>query len=165
MWPKSFDLVSPLAREECVRHLRANTESPWVPAVFSKKPVAGDVGDTWFSLRKHIAYRNPFQPLLSGDLLDEGGRTRVRCDLDKIRLSVIAFMVLWFGFVLIIGGRMAVMSAIRAGALAAAWPDIVPLAIMLAGGAAFVGLGLFLARNEQRFLLDFLRDTIAAREA
>jgi MFS family permease len=37
--------------------------------------------------------------------------------------------------------------------------------IMLAGGAALVGLGHFLGRNEPRFLLNLLRDTIAAREA
>jgi hypothetical protein len=51
------------------------------------------------------------------------------------------------------------------GALADAWPSIASAAIMPAGGVAVVGLGLFQARNEQQFLLDFLRDTIAAREA
>lgn len=165
MWPKSFDLVSPLAREECVRRLRANTESWWFP--FSNKPLAGHVEDTSFGICKRILYANPFQPLLSGDLLDEGDRTRVRCELE-IRLSVIAFMACWFGILLIVeasAAMRAIHSLLRGGALADAWPSIAGPTFMLAAGAAFVGLGLFQARNEQQFLLDFLRDTIAAREA
>jgi hypothetical protein len=161
MWPKSFDLISPLARDECVRRLRANTQSWWFP--FSKKPVVGEVEDTWFWLRKSIPYHNSFQPHLSGDLLDEGGRTRVRCDLE-IRLTVIALVAFWFGFMVIGGGTLA-MRAIRGGAPAEALLYLAVLALILAGGAVVVGLGLFFARSERRFLVDFLRDTIAAREA
>jgi hypothetical protein len=76
--------------------------------------------------------------------------------------AVIAFMPFWFGLVMIGGGTVA-MRAIRGGA--PAWRSIAALVFMLAAGAALVGLGRFAARNEPQFLLDFLRDTIAAREA
>lgn len=167
MSPNSFDLISPLARDECVRRLRANTESSWFPAVFSNKPVSGHVEDTSFRIRKRIAYRNSFQPHLSGELSDEDGRTRMRCRLG-MHPAVVAFMVIWFGGVVIGGGTVAMRAIgflLRGGAPADAWPSIAAPAFMLVGGAALVGLGHFAGRNEPRFLLDFLRDTIAAREA
>src|SRR5262245_31108628 len=81
MLPKSFDLISPLARDECVRRLRANTESSWFPAFSSNKPVIGRVEDTAFQIHKFIRYQNSFAPCLSAELDDEDGRTRVRCRL------------------------------------------------------------------------------------
>jgi hypothetical protein len=167
MSPKSFDLISTLACDECVRRLRANTGSWWFPAVFSNKPVAGHVKETSFRIRKRIAYRNSFQPHLSGELCDDSGRTRVRCRLG-MHPAVVAFMVIWFGAVMIVGGTVAMRAigfVLRGGAPADAWLGIAAPTIMLAGGAALVGHGHFLGRNEPRFLLNFLRDTIAAREA
>jgi hypothetical protein len=146
MWPNSFDLISPLARDECVRRLRANTESSWVPGVFRNKPVSCRVEYSSFRIRKRIAYRNSFQPHLSGELSEEDGRTRIRCRLG-MHPAVVAFMVIWFGGVVIGSGRVA-MGAIG----------------LVCCGVA-LGLGRFAGRNEPRFLLDFLRDTIAAREA
>jgi hypothetical protein len=160
MSPKSFDLVSPLSRDECVRRLRAKTKSPWVPAVFSDEPLDGDVENTWFRLRKRIAYGNPFQPHLSGELLDEDGRTRVLCRYE-FRLTVVIFMAIWFGGVLIGGGAV----ALRGHTPAAAWAAITCTAFMVAGGVGFIGLGLLFARNERQFLIDILHDAIVAREA
>jgi hypothetical protein len=166
MLRKSFDLVSPPTRDECVRRLQEKTESRFL-AVFSNKPVAGHVGYTSFRIRKRIAYRNSFQPHVSGDLLNEGGRTRVRCRVG-MHPAVIAFMAIWFG-VLLIGGGAAAISAIgsllRDHATAHAWTSVAAAAFMLSGGVAMVALGHFAGRNEPRFLIDFLRDTIAAQNA
>jgi hypothetical protein len=163
---KSFDLMSPLARDECVRRLQANTASPWA-RLLSTKPVVGRVEDTSFRIRKRLeAFNNPFQPHLWGELLDEDGRTRVRCRFGMNEFVVI-FMAFWLSVVLIAGGPVAISaiaSLLRGGAQADAWRSIVMAAAMPAFGVAFVGLGLFSARNERRFLLDFLRGTIAARE-
>jgi hypothetical protein len=165
MVPKSFDLVSPLARDECVRRLRANTESWWFP--FSNKPVAGYVEDTSFRIRKNIAYVNSAQPHLSGELVDEDRGTRLRCRLG-MHPAVVVFLAIWFGGVAIGGGTIAMRAIgflLRGGALTDVWLSIATPAFMLAFGVALVGLGRFSGRNEAQFLLDFLRDTIAAREA
>ena len=69
---------------------------------------------------------------MSGDLLDEGGRTRLRCDLE-IRLTVIAFMAFWFIFALIGGGRIAIPAIgflLRGDAPTDAWRAIGWAAIM-----------------------------------
>jgi hypothetical protein len=127
---------------------------------------AGYVEETSFRICKRIAIANPFQPHLSGELLDEGGRTRVRCGVG-MHLAIVGFMTIWLVFALIAGGTVAVPAIgflLRGGALADAWPSIAFAAIMPACGVAFVGLGLLAARNEPRFLLDFLCDTIAARK-
>jgi hypothetical protein len=162
---KSFDLMSPLARDECVRRLRAKTASRWV---HSTKPVVGHVEDTSFRICKRLeAVSNPLQAHLWGELLlDEDDRTRVRCRFG-VDLLVVGGMTMWFVFALIAGGTLAIPTIgflLRGGALAEAWSHIALAAIMPACGVAFVGLGLFAARNEPQFLLDFLRDTIAARE-
>jgi len=167
MWPESFDLLSPLARDECVRRLRAKTESWWFPPIFSNKPVVGYVEDTSFLIRKRITHSNPFQPHLEGDLVDEDGRTRVRCDFG-MRLTVVAFMAIWFGFLLFMAGTTAIgaIVALLGGHSPAnnVWENIAGPALMMALGAAFVRLCRFSARNERQFLVDVLRDTIDARE-
>jgi len=166
MLRKSFDLVSPITRDECARRLREKTESRFL-AIFSNKPVAGHVGYTSFRIRKRIAYRNSFQPHLSGELLNESGRTRVRCRVG-MHPAVIAFMAIWFGGVLIGGGSVmigAIGSLVRGHATAHAWTTVAAVAFMLSGGVAMGALGRFAGRNEPRFLIDFLRDTIAVQEA
>ena len=119
---KSFDLVSPITSDECARRLREKTESGFL-AIFSNKPVAGHVGYTSFRIRKRIAYRNSFQPHFSGKLLNESGRTRVRCHVG-MHPAVIAFMAIWFGGVLIGGGSVmisAIGSLVRGHGTAHAW--------------------------------------------
>jgi hypothetical protein len=79
-----------------------------------------------------------------------------------------AVVTIWFGFVLTGGGTVAISaigSLLRGHAPTDAWISIAFPAFMLACGVALIGLGRLLGRNEQRFLVDFLRETIAAREA
>lgn len=166
MLRKSFELVSPITRDECARRLREKTESRFL-AVFSNKPVAGHVGYSSFRIRKRTAYRNSFRPHLSGEFLNEGGRTKVRCRVG-MHPAVIVFMAIWFGAVLIGGGPAAISaigSLLRGHATAYAWTGVAAAAFMLSGGAGMVALGHFCGRDEPRFLIDFLRDTIAAQEA
>jgi hypothetical protein len=101
-------------------------------------------------------------------LVAEGRGTRLRCRF-AMHSAVLAFMVLWFGGVLVFGGSM-VVTTLRDGLANGAAQDdqillvVVPI-MMLCAGAAMVVFGRYLARDDQRFLLDFLRDTIDAREA
>jgi hypothetical protein len=166
MLPKSCDLVSPLDRDECVRRLRARTRSlgeDWEFSTdFGTKPVAGRVEEASFQIYKRVAYGNPFQPRLSGELIDEGGRTRVRCRFARHPL-VVLIMGIWFGCLLISGSSVAI-TAQRLHDPAETWAAMIITVFILALGVVFATLGLLVARNEPRFLVDFLRDTIAARE-
>jgi hypothetical protein len=164
MLRKTFDLVSPLARGECVRRLRANTDG-W-RAIFSNKPVSGLVEDTSFRLRKRTRGKT-YHPHLSGELLDEDGGTRVRFRFGMHPI-VVGLIAIWFGFLLIVGGKDAISaigSLLEGHAPADAWFSITFPVFVLAIGAACVGFVPFVYRDDLRFLVDFLRDTIAAREA
>jgi hypothetical protein len=164
MLRKSFDLVSPLARDECIRRLRANTDSSW--AIFSNKPLSGFVEDTSFRICKRGRAKS-HRPPLSGELLDEGGGTRMRCRFG-MHPVVVGLIVIYFGFLLIVGGKDAIsaIGSLLAGHAAAdAWISVAFPVFLLVFSAALVGLVPSAYRNDLRFLLDFLRDTIAAREA
>jgi hypothetical protein len=80
---------------------------------------------------------------------------------------VVGLTVIWFGFLLVVGGKdaiSAIVSFLGNHAPADAWTSITFPVFVLALGAACVGLVRAVYRNDLRFLLDFLRDTIAVRE-
>jgi small subunit ribosomal protein S21 len=171
MSSESFDLMSQLTREECVLRLRAKTESRWSESLWfagalSNKPVVGRVGNTSFRIRKRVLSPNVFQPHMNGELLDEDGRTRVRCRFGMHPL--VWFLAIWFGLFLIGGCLIAIATIIAVlGGRASdgAWINIMFPAIVLAVSGAFVGFGRLSAHDEPRFLVDFLRDTIDTLEA
>ncbi|MGA8321248.1 MAG: hypothetical protein WB774_10620 [Xanthobacteraceae bacterium] len=69
----NFDLISPLPLAECIRRLRAATDSGF--AIAGSKPVLGSVGDTSIRLRRRTYYRHSSQYWLSGQFVEEGGET------------------------------------------------------------------------------------------
>jgi hypothetical protein len=76
-------------------------------------------------------------------------------------------MAIWFSVVLLGGGTVAIGaigSLLKGRAPTDAWTSIILPGSMLACVAAMVGVGYLLGRNDQPMLVDFLRDTIAARE-
>jgi len=162
MLRKTFDLVSPLAPDECVRRLRANTGG-WR----GNKPIVGLVKDTSFRLRKRHTRAKETHPHLSGDLLDEGSGTRVRCRFGMHRV-VVGLFVIFFGYLLVVGAKDAISaigSMLGGHTPADAWYSITFPLFVLVIVTAFVRIVPSVYRNDLRFLLDFLRDTIAAREA
>ena len=77
------------------------------------------------------------------------------------------FLCIWFGGVILIGG-MAFLTAIRqllfgVGGVQNPALAIAVLPVMLAVGYGFVRLGRYIARDEARFLTDFLIRTLDAR--
>jgi hypothetical protein len=158
---KDYELISDLGREECVRRLQLQTDPPGT--FFSKKPLIGYVDATGLEIRKHIKHQDGFQPWLIGEIVDESGRTRLRFHFG-MSFCATAFVTIWFGGMLFMGGAM-LMAAIRSlpsGAYQI--PDaLVAIAISLL--QLLVGLGMRLGRrSEEQFLIEFLRDTIEARE-
>ena len=129
--------------------------------VFSGQPLIGRFVGTRLRVRKRIWYANPGQTYLSAELIAEGGETRIRCRFSLSRL-VVMFHILWFSGVVLAGG-FAFVDALHQD-VARAWRSCaVPTMLMLVLGSALVGFERFLARNEQRFLTDFVQQTLNAR--
>ncbi|MGB7040960.1 MAG: hypothetical protein WBD83_15375 [Xanthobacteraceae bacterium] len=73
----NFDLISPLPLAECIRRLRAATDSGF--AIAGSKPVLGSVGDTSIRLGRRTYYRHSSQYWLSGQFVEEGGENLLHC--------------------------------------------------------------------------------------
>lgn len=155
------ELVSPLSLAECTAQLRAVVQSEWM--IFGSSKVVGHVGEKSFRLRKRLhRMRNSFQTYLFAKLTSEGASTRLTCRSGP-HPFVIVFMIIWFGGVtagavgtLGVGLRQAGSGTMPSAFLLIPWA-------MVVFGIGLVGVGRRMARGERQFLLDFLRETIAAQ--
>ena len=93
------------------------------------------------------------------------GGTRLRCRFDIATVTAV-LMGLWLGGALLAGvvlvaAGIGAFTAERAGPQALAFV-VGPPALLIAG-IAFLAIGRWLARDDQRILLEFLEQTVAAR--
>jgi hypothetical protein len=110
-----------------------------------------------------------FQTYLYGDLTGDGQQTRLECRLGMQPL-VYAFMILWFGItflislILLIDGSPTTVYAFGEKYIVSGrWATVFPM-LFAAFGAALVKFGRYLARDEETFLIDFIRKTLDVRE-
>ena len=161
------DLVSALPRGECVRRLRENVGSYW--GIGSGHRVIGEVAGDAIRLRKRIYYRNSFQPTLRGRLSDTpDGGTRVACEFAELPMLPILIAV---GVIIVLIAGMTVSLVAKSGVqlhdvpLAAIIAPSASLPFFVALGFGTVYIGRRVARDEPRFLVDFLRNTLEAKDA
>jgi hypothetical protein len=152
-----FELVSPLNRDEVVRVLNDSIDGNW--RFFGNRPVVGSVDRSGFSLRMRIGYRNSFQTILRGTLVDANGSTRLRCTAG-MSLYVTIFMFFWFSALIAFAVPM-VGFALQGDD----WQGLAIVSGMLAFGAGLVWIGRRMARGERDRLLAFVADTIDAEPA
>ena len=156
------ELMLPCSIEELCRRLTARMDRSF----FGTRPVIGRIRGTRLTARKRIWYRNSFQTRLSAELIDRANQTLVCCSFSMHPL-VMAFMAMWFVFLALVGGAIFIQSLIMlTSAPSRATGSIligavVPVAMLLFGAGGLV-LGRWLARDEQAFLLNFVR-TVGAR--
>jgi len=168
---QQVQLYSPHPPAECVARLRAviNSEHLFcLPNWFGTEPVSGRVTETSLRLSKRIWYRNSFQSFLFAKMRPEAGGTVISGKVGMHPFTSV-FMCIWLGVAFIFGGIILVPS-VRS---LIAHPDniqqetwvgcAVPL-LMPTFGFCLVWCGRFLARNEDRFLTDFLSQTLDAKE-
>jgi hypothetical protein len=103
----TFDLVSPLPPNECVRRLRAATDGMW--SLAGSKSAQGAVSDKAIRLRKRIFYRNSFQCWLSAKLVGEYGQTRLHCSFG-LHPFVRIFLEIWIAIVSVVGLTIAMQT-------------------------------------------------------
>ena len=161
----TFDLVSPLPLNECVRRLRAATDGMW--SIGGSKSVQGSVSETAIRLRKRILYRNSFQCWLSAKLAEDNGQTRLYCTFG-LHPFVLIFLEIWIGIVSVISLTIAMQTAwlwLRGSSLSPnVWLGIVFPLIMAGFAILLLKFGNSLAQDEPAFLIEFLERTINARE-
>jgi len=129
--------------------------------------VLGEVKESTFRLQKRRYWRNDFAPHLYGQFQPEAGGSRIEAHFDVSR-SVKTFMKIWLAGATLLGTPIFVLSAIDA--LAGSHHTtgdvrvglIVPPALIL-WGFALPKLGRLFGLRDERFLLEFVQQTVAAR--
>ena len=159
----TFDLVSPLPPNECVRRLRAATDGMW--SLAGSRSVQGSVNEKAIRLRKRISYRNSFQCWLSAKLVGENGQTRLHCSFG-LHPFVRLFLEIWIAIVSVVGLTIAMQTTwlwLRSSPLSPnAWLGIVFPLIMVGFAILLLKFGNYLAQDEPDFLIEFLERTINA---
>ncbi len=170
MEPKHLELYSSLSPSDCAERLSQAIDRERVIS-FSftgSHPVAGRVDGSSFRIRQRLHYRNSFQTFLAGSIQPQGTGSIIRGDF-AMHGFVRAFMPVWFGGVALLGSVFFVVAllTIFAGTSSqrsGAWAGLVVPPLMFVFGIALVRFGRYLARDEARFLTDFLRETLQAND-
>ena len=116
-------------------------------------PVVGSVTESSLRLQKRVRGRNSFQSILTARMRREPAGTVISAKM-AMHPFVLAFMFFWFGVI--------ILSVFFASG--GPQKNAVPGGVMLAFGCALACFGRYLARNEARFITDFLIRTLDARE-
>ncbi|MCW4463216.1 hypothetical protein OK349_16000 [Sphingomonas sp. BT-65] len=154
------DLVSPHTPVAAAERLKTAVGGP----IYRDTPkrVTGNGTEQRMRLWIHRPhFRNDLRTALKARMEPYRGGTRIRGRVGTPR-SGIAFLVFWFGFVLLFfaGG---VAGWIATGSLASPMFLVIP-GLMLLFGAGFIYVATMHSREDRAMILDFLRETIATRE-
>ena len=119
---------SPLDQQTCVARLRAGVDSPW--KVFGSKPIIGEVGPSYASLRRRVRWRSLFRVCLDVSLLTDGGTTLIcRRGLHPLAALLAGG---WFGLLIAIIGLVSVF-AVAGGTFERYWPFLIVAPTLLTG--------------------------------
>ena len=160
-------LVTPLDQASCVARLKKITGSSWF-GFFSSKPLRGSVSDREFHWRKPTFFSNGFQTHLTGMLTQEPSGTGITC---RFGLSLSTRISLGIFFLWCIGAPF--VELLAPGFISIKLDDVelsdeTPRLLMAMLFLPLLGLfflfGRFLARNDQDFMLNLLKEKLQAQE-
>jgi hypothetical protein len=168
-----INLLAPFGQAECVSRLTAAIDAEQsllssIAALRGSKPVVGWVTESSMRLRKRIGYGNSFQSYLTATMRPEAGGTAISGKIAMHPL-VRAAMIVWFGAIIYMAGApfIRTLYLMIVGSPAEyenAKVLLVTFPVMLAFGFGLIAFGRYLARNEIRFLTEFLIRELDARE-
>jgi hypothetical protein len=127
---RSLELVSPLSAREARRALRRAVEPVRLIQFGSPRaPFVGTVKTSSFRLIKTRVGRNPFNPMILGEITEQNEVTKLSI---KIRMHILslALMLVWIGAALAVG----VQSSVAAVRGQGSFEFLFPLAAMLTFG-------------------------------
>jgi len=157
--PVEVQLESPFSPDDCVRKLRRGLE-------MEAHSISGWIRGTRLRAREIITYRNSFQTVLSARLLQREGRTLIRCRFS-MALFPSVFLAFWLGavglFLLVSIAGVAGVNIVHWHSPGAPWSATIFSGFMFAFGIGLLCSCRVLARDEQHFLLCFIRDRVGAQ--
>jgi hypothetical protein len=162
-------ILSPNAVADALR--RSIDKQQWTPFSLSgykgKLPLLGEVGENTFQVQKRKYYRNDFAGQFYGRFAPEPGGTRIEGYFDYPRWARY-FMRIWLGFAVLVGTPIFVrtLSDVITGSNYTSgdkWVGlIVPPALVLFG-TVLPKFGRLLGKSDERFMLEHIQNTLAAR--
>ncbi len=154
----SITLRSPLSPDEVSARMKAQTNSAWV--LFHNRPLVGWVRPGEMRVRKVILLRNSFQKSLSATFEGDGAGTLIRCRFSILPHVLTFLAVFLFGFAGMV--LYPVMGAVQGTPVTDTSPYVMGGGVLLLG-VVLAMIGSWLARDDERFLTDFVvRATEAA---
>jgi len=160
---ETVELMSPLAEQECLQRLRNSIGSDW--RLFDPHEILGAVGKRSFrlSVQRRWLRRNLFQTFVYGETVAQGTATKILCRFGMQRLAAVVAGILFVAGLATVGTET-INDLIMAHSLGDVLSAMVFPALFLVFVAATIFFGRVLALDEPFILLQFLRDTIEARE-
>jgi hypothetical protein len=149
----------------CEARLKARLEHPFAAFSAEERPLSGWVARSGFAVRRVIGYRNPYQTEAVGRFVALPHGTRVDLQLGLTRWARLgtALWGIWCLAFAAVGPALALQ-----GGTPARLADVVVPAAFAAGFIVFQGmviaLGRFLARHEEAFIVQLLKQALDAEE-
>jgi len=160
---------SPNAFADALR--RSIDEERWTPFSMSgyrgSRPVLGEVGDNTFRLQKRKYYRNDFAGQFYARFAPEPGGTRIEGYFDAQRWAKY-FMRIWLVFAVLLGTPIfvrAVVDIVTGSHYMSGgeWIGLVVPPGLVLFGTSLPKVGRLLGKSNERFILEYVQNTVAAR--
>jgi hypothetical protein len=149
-----FEIRSRLPLAEVTSRLAAAVEPKrWLRFGKAERPFEGRVEGQEFRIQRIIGYRNSFLPRIYGRFTPDPPGCRVEGTLTLHPLAA-AFMVVWIGAVVLIGGAFAINPPAEGRLLA----HLLPVAMLLFGWALATVPFTYEARRARRMLGELLEE-------
>lgn len=161
-WHTSFSV------EECRSRLESAMDPLRIAFTSSgyagKKEILGKVRGTDFRLQVRRCYRNSFAPFLYGQFVTVQDGTSINGEF-KMHPFARVFMTGWFSFLAVFAiAALILPSRGQATATSTRFGMVFAACAMAAFGFFLVRFGRWLARDESRVIVDFLKTTLAAKD-
>lgn len=159
---RQFAIETDLPIDECLRRLDDNL-AKGLFSQFSSKALFGRISKNNILLQKRIAYTNSFQYVYSGKIFSEDNKT-VLLGITKTSTFVKVFILVWVLFLLFLTFidvlvQQKKMAAMKLLSFEMVQELSIPL-FLLIFGIAIYNFGKYIAREEPRFIFEFLLELL-----
>lgn len=157
--PVSIILRTPQTIEICHGLLQTSVDFS-LKGRLANRPVIGKIAENELFLWKRLSYSNPFQPVMRIELVGILERTEIRCT-KEIRPIVRGFYRIWLLFIAS-SSVLIFVGLLGRTVNRDAWIGLAIALSVLGCAYAQFRFCSFLARDEEEFIIDFLRTTLNA---